>query len=481
MARIGYTTTQNSITAWVAELNTNSAYTEAYITINGKKSVNLVRGGSGHSTSLSYTVSGLNAGQGYFYQWNIKTGAGSTASDYGYIYTDSAPIVGGVGTVYVSTHSSLGALGVQWSYASNATSYRVEVYDYNNGDRLVFNDWGITSNSYTVYGLNENTYYRVKVYGQRDGSSNGTASNGYGWTKSFAPAQLTGLSASAGTASGGVHASWNTAINATNYRWEIYRGTSDSGTYITGGTTTSTNMSYTGLAEYTTYAIKVYGQRSGYSNGGHQTVTVRTRDLTSPSVTITSSDGEGRMYISFTASDYQSGMRASNTYYTEISNANGTSYSRGAYTTSGFKTFTEDAYGNEFVHGAYYYMKVTAYDVEGNNQSANVRVQYKIARPTDWTWHSSKTAGQAISLTASEWNSFCTKINLFRQYKGLSNYTFTTATSGSVITASIVNQAVNAISNMSPPTSPPSTVVSKSSVITASFFNTLRSSLNSIR
>ena len=121
------------------------------------------------------------------------------------------------------------------------------------------------------------------------------------------------------------------------------------------------------------------------------------------------------------------------------------------------------------------------YDVEGNNQSTNVRVQYKTARPTDWAWHSSKTAGQAVSLTANEWNSFCTKINLFRQYKGLSNYTFTTATSGGVITASIVNQAVNAISAMSPPTSAPSTVTSKSSVITASFFNTLRSSLNSIR
>ena len=480
MARIAYTTTQNSITAWVAELNTGSVYSEAYITINGKKSVNLVRGGNGHSTSLSYTVSGLNAGQGYYYQWNIKTASGSTASDYGYIYTDSAPIVGGVGTVTVNTSTTSGALNVQWSYASNATSYRIEVYDYYNGDRLVFDDFGVTYNSYTVYGLNEGTYYRVKVYGQRDGSSNGTASSGYGWTRSFTPEQLSGLSEWAGTASGGIHASWYSATNATAYIWEIYQGTSTNGTYITGGSTTSTSMSYTGLAEYTTYTIKVYGTR-GSDRGGHQTATVRTADLTKPSISITSSDGEGRMYIAFSASDSQSGLRTYDTYYTEISNANGSSYSRGSYTTSKFKTFTEDAYGNEFIHNAYYYMRVVAYDTEGNNQSANVRVQYKIARPTDWTWHTSKTAGQVISLTASEWNSFCTKINLFRQYKSLSNYTFTTATSGSVITASIVNQAVNAISAMSPPTSAPSTVTSKSSVITASFFNTLSRSLNSIR
>ena len=480
MAYISYTTTQNSITASIAGLNTNSQYSEIYITINGKKSVNLIRGGKGYSTSLSYTVNGLNAGQSYFYQWNIKTASNSTASDYGYITTNSAPIVGGVGNVTVNTSSTSGALNVQWSYASNATSYRIEVYDYYNGDRLVFSDFGVTYNSYTVYGLSENTYYRVKVYGQRDGSSNGTASNGYGWTKSFAPAPLTGLSAWAGDARGGIHMSWYTSINATSYTWEIYSGNSTSN-LVARGSTTSTSAQYTGLSEYTQYTVKVYSQRSGYSNGDYQTAPVRTKDLTPPTITINSSDGNGRMYISYTGYDSMSGMRSTNTYYTEISNANGTSYSRGAYTTNSYKTFTEDAYGNAFVHNAYYYMKVTAYDASGNNNSTNVRVQYKIARPTDWTWHSSKTAGQVISLTASEWNSFCTKINLFRQYKGLSNYTFTTATSGSVITASIVNQAVNAISAMSPPTSTPSTAVSKTTVITASFFNTLRNSLNSIR
>ena len=436
------------------------------------------------STGNYVTISGLPQGtylqvKVYGSRYDDGWGWNNGGANYGYITTTDYS-VGGVGNVYVNQLSTSGALNIQWSYATNATSYRLEVYDYYNGDTLAFSDYGITYNSYTVYGLRENTYYKVKVYGQ--GSyGNGNPSYGYGWTKSFAPASLTGLSAWAGTASGGIHASWNVATNATGYIWEIYRGTSTSGVYITGSNTTGTSMSYTGLAEYTTYTIKVYGTRSGYSNGGYQTTTVTTKDLTKPSVSITSSDGRGRMYISFSASDSMSGMRTYDTYYTEISNANGSSYSRGAYTTSTYKTFTEDAYGNAFVHDAYYYMRVVAYDAEGNNQSTNVRVQYKVARPSEWTWHTSKVAGGVISLTANEWNSFCTKINQFRQYKSLSNYSFATATSGSIITASIVNQAVNAISAMNPPTSTPSTTVSKSTVITASFFNTLSRSLNSIQ
>ena len=412
--------------------------------------------------------------------YGIRSGWSNGTASFGYLVTTSYP-VGGVGTVYVTpSTTSIGTLSVSWSKATNATGYRVEVY-HNATDTFIKTiDTSSTVTSCTISGLNENVAYKIKVFGIRSTGSNGSPSYGYATTTSFAPRDLTGLTVRAGTASGGIHINWNPVTNATGYRWEIYRGNTTSSSYlVANGNTTNTWVDYTGLAESTLYTVKVFGTRSGYANGGYMTATVTTKDNTPPTVTITISDGEGRMYIAFNATD-ASGMRSVDTYYTEVSNENGTTYGQGFYSTNKYRTFTADANGREFVHNSYYYMKVVAYDIHGNNSSTNVRVQFKKARPDSWAWHTVKVAGQPIALTAQEWNSFCIKINQFRQYKSLSNYTFSTATTGSVITASIVNQAVIAISAMSPSTPTPATATAGQTAITASFFNTLSSSLNSL-
>ena len=430
----------------------------------------------------SYTSSTMyNIPEGVYIQvkvYGIRSGYNNGTPSYAYLTTTSYP-VGGVGNVNVQPSSTSGVLNVSWSYATNATGYRIEVY--HNATDAYIAGYNTTSTSYTVTGLNENVSYKIKVYGTKSGATNGNPSYGYGSTASFAPAQLTGLRVTTGTASGGIHINWNTATNATGYRWEIYRGdTTNNSYYVTGGNTTNTYVDHLGLAEYTLYTVKVYATRSGYTNGGYQTATVTTRDSSPPVVTITMSDGEGRMYIAFNATDSQSGMRTVDTFYTEISNENGTTYGQGSYTTNKYKTFTVDANGREFVHNSYYYMKVVAYDMSGNNNSTYVRVQFKKARPDSWAWHTVKVAGQPILLTAQEWNSFCIKINQFRQYKSLSNYSFSTATKGEIITASIINQAINAISPMSPSTKPPAIATAGKTEITASFLNTLSSSLNSL-
>ena len=47
-----------------------------------------------------------------------------------------------------------------------------------------------------------------------------------------------------------------------------------------------------------------------------------------------------------------------------------------------------------------------------------------------------------------EWNAFTQRINDFREYKGLSKYSFTTVSSDSDCTPDIINQAVDAINDM---------------------------------
>ena len=78
-------------------------------------------------------------------------------------------------------------------------------------------------------------------------------------------------------------------------------------------------------------------------------------------------------------------------------------------------------------------------------------------RPADWEWTTNVSKGAAVSfyngairpLTAAEWNAFTTRINEFRKYMGLSNYSFTTVNSNTNFTAAIYNEAVAAIKGIS--------------------------------
>lgn len=100
-------------------------------------------------------------------------------------------------------------------------------------------------------------------------------------------------------------------------------------------------------------------------------------------------------------------------------------------------------------------------------------------RPSNWYWTSTVSSGAKIALSATEWNNFCTRINAFRSYKNLSNYSFTTVYSGTAISAAIVNQARTAISGISGHGTLPTAAV-QGGAVTASFFNGLQNALNAV-
>ena len=100
-------------------------------------------------------------------------------------------------------------------------------------------------------------------------------------------------------------------------------------------------------------------------------------------------------------------------------------------------------------------------------------------RPANWSWSSTIEKGKPIKVTAVEWNNFCTRINKFRTYKGLTTYNFTTVSKGMSISATIVNQARTAINGITGHGTLPSKAAS-GGAITASFFNTLKNALNAI-
>lgn len=99
-------------------------------------------------------------------------------------------------------------------------------------------------------------------------------------------------------------------------------------------------------------------------------------------------------------------------------------------------------------------------------------------RPQNFAWTYPKVSGQEFNLTATEWNAFTSRINVFRAYKGLGSYGFTTAYSGSNFTAAMFNQARNAIAAMNTTGLPG--VRSAGEVLYASYLNNLVSCLNAI-
>lgn len=130
--------------------------------------------------------------------------------------------------------------------------------------------------------------------------------------------------------------------------------------------------------------------------------------------------------------------------------------------------------------GTTYSIEVRVVDAAGNWTSItrNVTTEAR-TRPSSWSWYSSKSSGGTFNLGAEEWKNFFNRINDFRSYKGWSSYSYTNPIVGGDYTASMYNQARNAINTMSPPTSIP-VYRNSGDIVYAYDINRLRDSLNSI-
>ena len=103
-----------------------------------------------------------------------------------------------------------------------------------------------------------------------------------------------------------------------------------------------------------------------------------------------------------------------------------------------------------------------------------------ITRPNNFTFSSSiASEADTTTLTATEWNNFCARVNDFRQYKGLSTVSFTQAFSGGIMTAAIMAQPWDAINTISGHGTMP-TRPSQGATIYASYFHDLANALNNI-
>jgi hypothetical protein len=128
---------------------------------------------------------------------------------------------------------------------------------------------------------------------------------------------------------------------------------------------------------------------------------------------------------------------------------------------SGVNTYTYSEFSG-LSPGTGYTLKGFVWNASGRTHVGNVSFFTESPpnpRPSNWSWSTLvpsasvySTAGtlRANVVSATEWNDFCSRINDFRQYKNLASYSFSHGTSSNSLTSSMVMEAINAISTMTP-------------------------------
>lgn len=250
-----------------------------------------------------------------------------------------------------------------------------------------------------------------------------------------------------------------------------------SGSYRTGIYTD------TGLSPGTTYGYYINSQQVAGGEvvrtpaSGAYTFTT-SGSATEPEPTITVGQVTGLTATNYTSSAIAIGWNAaSNAIYYQVQYKLSTSSTWSTWTSS---TTSLSATISGLTAVTDYNFRVRGYQGSSyGSYSSTITARTASVVPSTFNWTYTKTSGGTYNLTAQEWNALCSRINQWRQYKGLSSLVFDTALSGDTFYASQFNAARNGIVTMSPSVTVPASRASGDSV-TASALNGLRDSINSI-
>lgn len=206
----------------------------------------------------------------------------------------------------------------------------------------------------------------------------------------------------------------------------------------------TTSYTITGLTIGYTYEVYLlcYGYSLNSTESTHITLTLAAKDP--PSITLNSvtqpTIGVGTVNLSYTVSNASGATYTA--YYIQTGGSSWSSKTSSSSTTCQITGLTV---------GVEYKFYVHVENDDGQARDSNtITKTIGSNRPSDWAWTNVHSAGsKCTTLTATEWNSFMSRINEFRVYKGLSNYGFTTVSKGDTFTADIFNAAKTAISEIS--------------------------------
>lgn len=452
-------------------------------------SVNSGGGGStGNYYSTSYDHTGLTAGSTYQYELRYKKLVGDTATSIFYSFTTdyvapsdvsiSTPITVSVKDIAVDVNTgNMGGkqgLGVEversWGGSASASAVA-------NSYATVF----MTAPSYsTTYSV------RARAFNQQyQGAWTGWTS----FTTGSAPIPAI-PTISYNTRNGkSITINWSTGANTQDLEFE-YSWTSTTEISNSALSNNSGTFTFTAPAYNTTYQVRARGKNSDATGSWSNWLSVTTgADSVAPTVTSLVVTGNNIIEATWSATD-DSSLRTTSTYALAINSGGATALVHRTYIDLGTNTyqFANDGSGNAFQTGISYKVGLTVYDSSNNASTQSIQSATIVkTKPTDFVWSTTKSVGTQYKLTVTEWQGLIDKINAWKSYFGQAIITTfnTTVTSGAINTDCVpsalsAQQVINGINSMSPPTAPPA-VPSTGQIITATFLNSLVSSLNSLK
>ena len=272
----------------------NASYYRIYRSSTRSRSYSLI----GTSTSTYYNDDSPVSDNYYKVTSVGSDGSESEMSSSAYCHYSSG---GGGGTITPSVPSNVSAsvtgtrVKVSWSYASNASSYRIYRSSSSYGTYSL-----LGTSSYNYYYDDDpltNNYYKVTSVSS-DGTESDKSSYAYcqysgGGGGTTVPSAPTGVSAenTGSTLVPNVKITWNSVTGATSYK--VYRSSTASGTYSQIGSATSNTYLYDGSPMqgknyYKVKAVNSAGE-SAYSSYAMFNYTTTSVAPCPPSVTVTTS------------------------------------------------------------------------------------------------------------------------------------------------------------------------------------------------
>ncbi len=407
-----------------------------------------------------------------------------------------------IGTPSIPTNLTLNAISpnqidVSWDTQDSATYFELEYGISPSGTLTTISN--IQGDKFSLYNLSQDTTYRVRVKACNSlGCSSYTSYTTT--TTPFIPSTPTNLTGGTiARVDAGLNVVWDTVTGATLYKVRIKPS---GGSYLYY-TTSSTNYSFTSLSYGVSYLIGVRAENSyGYSS-----YTSDEQLTTAPKTPTISLNSKGDNNISIDFNVGSGNWSFVKLWYRVSGSGSGfSSITVNSPTTNGDIISLDADTEYEIKASSFYTVTVEGVDADLESRDASGYVDFSDSlfikttggRPSDWSWSYTIDTDEEVYLVsgkdiflmpATEWNdetanSFVGRINEFRDYKSLSNYTFTSISSGTTVTKEIINQALNAIRDMSAHFTGDNTLISNrvagQNILEANIYINMKDCLNSI-
>lgn len=462
-----YSRTSSSLTVRLTGLDSNYNGTKRtvkwYVGSTLKKTTTI---NNGITTSPTVTLSGLSASTRYTVKCvisNIQGMSSGVTLTATYWTEDPTPTISSFTVTQTSTGTKTAKCSWRCSNLISGATYEITVSGWSkaSGKASTSGSVNISLDSFKTYTATLTVYNNDK-----------SASKSKTFT--ISDYDLTPTDIETTRIDGGFEFSWDGAYDAEYFKVRLTRNYDD---YEHSKTVYSSSATFTGLQYGVAYTIEV---RAYYSSSKYGSWTFGYTCTTSPAQpTFTASSKNGVITVNYNLAE---SSNVSYVYINLYDSTNSTVLQQKTLTSaSGSFSYNKVADGKYYIRAqsVFVYSGSYLYCVDDYGTKYTLTKSITVSsKPASFSWTYAKNSGSAFNLKATEWNSFTSKINEFRDWKGLSDYSFTTAVKGNTFTAAMFNQAVTAINAMY--SNNPLSSVSKGSTVTAYILNNIVSVLNNV-